>query len=163
MSVDHGHELHSVDAVKCANFTRLSRSRWFHAAHTKKSNFCVRQLHSAILNRIARLSLACSLALKACSTNSIRYYFEQRFQLWLRPYAPDGVLSLPSQTRRVPIGSTMAADCELSVTTLQVLDTEYSADATEWGNAAGYTDTLICGTYQLQQSDDGQDIRDQDW
>jgi hypothetical protein len=57
----------------------------------------------------------------------------------------------------------MAAECELSVTTLQVLDTEYSADATEWGNAAGYTDTLICGTYQLQQSDDGHDLRDQDW
>lgn len=49
----------------------------------------------------------------------------------------------------------MASGSAPDVETLQVIDTEYSADATEWGRPDGFKDTLICGTYQLQQSEDG--------
>lgn len=36
--------------------------------------------------------------------------------------------------------------------TLQVVDTEYSADSIEWCPHDGYQDVLLCGTYQLDQS-----------
>ncbi|XP_063444635.1 diphthine methyltransferase-like [Mytilus trossulus] len=41
--------------------------------------------------------------------------------------------------------------------TLQVLDTEYSADSVEWCPHDGYQDILLCGTYQLDQSKDSQE------
>ncbi|KAK3091025.1 hypothetical protein FSP39_016585 [Pinctada imbricata] len=37
-------------------------------------------------------------------------------------------------------------------TTLQVIDTEYSADSVEWCPLNGLKDILLCGTYQLQES-----------
>lgn len=40
--------------------------------------------------------------------------------------------------------------------TLQVLDTEYSADSVEWCPHEGYQEVLLCGTYQLDQSNDAQ-------
>ena len=35
----------------------------------------------------------------------------------------------------------------------QVIDTEYSADSVEWCPLTGYTDILVCGTYQLADPD----------
>uniref|UniRef100_A0A7M4EY99 Uncharacterized protein n=1 Tax=Crocodylus porosus TaxID=8502 RepID=A0A7M4EY99_CROPO len=35
--------------------------------------------------------------------------------------------------------------------TLQVVDTEYSADAVEWCPVAGWHSVLVCGTYQLRK------------
>lgn len=48
--------------------------------------------------------------------------------------------------------------------TLQRLDTEYSADAVEWGIVEGHQRTLVCGTYQLAQGEDdaGVGARSQD-
>ncbi|KAL3876176.1 hypothetical protein ACJMK2_034047 [Sinanodonta woodiana] len=42
----------------------------------------------------------------------------------------------------------------LKITTLQTLDTEYCADATEWCPIDGFQDILLCGTYQLQERED---------
>ncbi|KAK3579536.1 hypothetical protein CHS0354_028368 [Potamilus streckersoni] len=39
----------------------------------------------------------------------------------------------------------------LEITTLQTLDTEFCADATEWCPIDGFQDILLCGTYQLQE------------
>uniref|UniRef100_A0A8D0DK23 Uncharacterized protein n=1 Tax=Salvator merianae TaxID=96440 RepID=A0A8D0DK23_SALMN len=37
--------------------------------------------------------------------------------------------------------------------TLQVVDTEYSADAVEWCPVEGWHSVLVCGTYQLKKPD----------
>lgn len=42
-----------------------------------------------------------------------------------------------------------------TVRTIQRLDTEYSADAVEWGIAEGHQRILVCGTYQLAEGKDG--------
>ncbi|KAG8142051.1 putative WD repeat-containing protein [Naja naja] len=43
----------------------------------------------------------------------------------------------------------MAFKCK--VQTLQVVDTEYSADAVEWCPVEGWHNILACGTYQLKK------------
>ncbi|XP_053137997.1 diphthine methyltransferase [Hemicordylus capensis] len=45
----------------------------------------------------------------------------------------------------------MAFQCKMQ--TMQVVDTEYSADAVEWCPVEGWHDILACGTYQLKKPD----------
>lgn len=45
----------------------------------------------------------------------------------------------------------MASKCKIQ--TLQVVDTEYSADAVEWCPVDGWHSILACGTYQLKKPD----------
>nr|XP_020656644.1 diphthine methyltransferase [Pogona vitticeps] len=45
----------------------------------------------------------------------------------------------------------MASECKIQ--TLQVVDTEYTADATEWCPVEGWHGILACGTYQLKKPD----------
>ncbi|XP_034957687.2 diphthine methyltransferase [Zootoca vivipara] len=45
----------------------------------------------------------------------------------------------------------MALQCKIQ--TLQVVDTEYSADAVEWCPVEGWHSILACGTYQLKKPD----------
>lgn len=45
----------------------------------------------------------------------------------------------------------MASKCKIQ--TLQVVDTEYSADAVEWCPVEGWRGILACGTYQLKKPD----------
>ena len=42
--------------------------------------------------------------------------------------------------------------CKVSNGTLDVWDTEYSADSVEWCPVPGFQHVLICGTYQLSDS-----------
>lgn len=39
------------------------------------------------------------------------------------------------------------------VQTVQVVDTEYNADAVEWCPVEGWRSILVCGTYQLKRPD----------
>lgn len=45
----------------------------------------------------------------------------------------------------------MALQCKIQ--TLQVVDTEYNADAVEWCPVDGWHNILACGTYQLKKPD----------
>ena len=53
-------------------------------------------------------------------------------------------------------GAEREASGVVAAETLQVVDTEYSADAAEWCPAQGCTQWLLCGTYQLLKVGDGE-------
>ncbi|XP_053329797.1 diphthine methyltransferase isoform X2 [Spea bombifrons] len=54
----------------------------------------------------------------------------------------------------------MAVRCKTQ--TLQVIDTEYSADAAEWCPLDGWSNILACGTYQLKKPDGGSGEQESD-
>lgn len=58
---------------------------------------------------------------------------------------------LPFLSRQGGVFSDMALQCKIQ--TLQVVDTEYSADAVEWCPVEGWHNILACGTYQLKKPD----------